>query len=88
MDTEIIGDVERLGQVTLLLARAIDIGDINRQDSTVMVRRSKTDQETAAAVLYLGPDTLDRIRAWQEAAGVSSRVSGHSLRIGSAQSLP
>ncbi len=94
------------------------------------VRRSKTDQEGSAAVLYLGRPTMERIAAWQSAAriaaaaesaeplfrrirrgghvqpqglspqavhhivkaratesGAAGRVSGHSLRVGSAVSM-
>ena len=90
------------------------------------IRRSKTDQEGAGTVQYLGPATLERVRVWTRAAGVSDgalfrrvrrggrvigeralspqavrtivkrrageagvegRVSGHSLRVGAAQSL-
>ena len=90
------------------------------------IRRSKTDQEGTGAVQYLGPATLERVRAWTQAAGiedgalfrrvrrggrvvgeralspqavrtivkrrageagVEGRVSGHSLRVGAAQSL-
>ena len=90
------------------------------------IRHSKTDPEGAGAVQYLGPATLERVRVWTQAAGVSDgalfrrvrrggrvvgeralsphavrtivkrraaevgvegRVSGHSLRVGAAQSL-
>ena len=103
-------------------AAALNVDDVG--ESTITVRRSKTDQEAAGALLYLGPSTTARITAWREAAGieegplfrrvgkggrvlgrltarsvrnivaararaagVSGRVSGHSLRVGSAQSL-
>ena len=38
---------------------ALDVADVDATDSTVTVRRSKTDQEAAGAVLFLGPATLD-----------------------------
>ena len=104
---------------------ALDVADVDTTDGTVTVRRSKTDQEATGAVLFLGPATVARIAAWQEAAdvqdgplfrrvckggkrvldrltarsvrnivtaraeaaGVAGRISGHSLRVGSAQSL-
>ena len=105
-------------------AAALDVADIDHTESTVTVRRSKTDQEGQGAVLYLGRPTLKRVRAWLDAAGIvdgplfrsltkgqhirgrlsprsvrqivtdrakaagiAGRVSGHSLRVGSAQSL-
>ena len=89
------------------------------------VRSSKTDQEGAGEILYLGESTLRRVTAWADAAGITAgplfvrvrkngligtkplspvsirriirdrckaagvegRVSGHSLRVGGAQSL-
>ena len=104
---------------------ALDVGDVNLADQTVLIRRSKTDQEGAGVVQYLGGPTVARVRAWIEAAaiaegplfrpilksgrvrnrrltqrsirriiinrargaGVKGRISGHSLRVGSAQSL-
>lgn len=90
----------------------------------LLVARSKTDQAGRGVSLYLGPSTLERVRAWQDAAGIADgplfrpmrrgdhvqegrmttrglnmvirkrakavgiqRASGHSFRVGSAQSL-
>ncbi len=90
----------------------------------VFVARSKTDQAGRGASLYLGASTLERVRTWQDAAGIADGplfrpmrrgghvqdgrmttrglnmvirkrakaigiegASGHSFRIGSAQSL-
>ena len=104
---------------------ALDIGDVNPAEQTVLVRRSKTDQEGEGAVQFLGEPTVARVRAWlagagltegplfrplfrsgrlregrltersirriiirrAREAGVEGRISGHSLRVGSAQSL-
>ncbi|MDE0005221.1 MAG: tyrosine-type recombinase/integrase [Rhodospirillaceae bacterium] len=104
---------------------ALDVRDVNTYERTVLVRRSKTDQEGEGVVQFLGGPTVARVRAWllgvsltegplfravhrsgrvQEgrltkrsirrivtrwgrAAGVEGRISGHSLRVGSAQSL-
>ena len=104
---------------------ALDVGDVNLTEQTVLIRRSKTDQEGAGVVQFIGEPTAGRVRAWLEAAsltegaifrglhrsgrllkgrltatnirriiirrardaGVKGRVSGHSLRVGSAQSL-
>ena len=89
------------------------------------MHRSKTDQEGAGAVLYLGAPTMQRVQAWLTRAGIGAgpvfrpvrkagsaigprltarsvsriiqrvaeplsitgRVSSHSFRVGSAQSL-
>ena len=104
---------------------ALDVGDVNLVEQTVLIRRSKTDQEGAGVVQFLGEPTVDRVRAWMEIAsltegalfrpvhrsgriragrltersirriiirrardaGAQGRVSGHSLRVGGAQSL-
>ena len=104
---------------------ALDVSDVNLAEQTVLIRRSKTDQEAVGVVQFLGEPTVVRVRAWLEAAsltegalfrpvhksgclrrgrltegsirriiirrardaGVKGRVSGHSLRVGSAQSL-
>ena len=104
---------------------ALDVQDVDMEEQTVLIRRSKTDQEGRGAVQFLGEPTVERIRAWLtgsgltrgalfralsragrlrcgrltdksirciiarwgRAAGVDGRVSGHSLRVGGAQSL-
>ena len=45
------------------------------------------DLEAEGAVQYIGEPTVARVRAWLDAAGIEGRVSGHSLRVGGAQSL-
>ena len=105
--------------------RALDVSDVNLAEQTVLIRHSKTDQESKGTVQFLGKPTTKRIQAWllnsglaegalfravnwtggvqgtrladrsiqviirqrAKAAGVKGRVSGHSLRVGSAQSL-
>lgn len=104
---------------------ALDVSDVHPEERTVLVRRSKTDQEGEGAVQFMGAPTVARVRAWllgaalaegplfravhrsgrvlagrltnrsirriiiQHArdAGVKGRISGHSLRVGGAQSL-
>ena len=55
------------------------------------IRHSKTDQEGEGMMLYLGIPTVKRLSEWLSAAdietGVEGRISGHSLRVGLAQSL-
>ncbi len=103
---------------------ALDVADVDLTEQTVLIRRSKTDQEGQGVVQFLGKSTAERVRAWLLSAGltdgalfravksgqaedgrltdrsirriitqraratrVGGRVSGHSLRVGSAQSL-
>ena len=115
---------------------ALEVSDLSFEpegDGRATVRRSKTDQEGVGVVLFLGPPTVLRIKAWMEAAGIDDgplfrrvyrgerntvgttplstvsvrtiiqrrcadsggapirglegSVSGHSLRVGGAQSL-
>ena len=104
---------------------ALDVADVDPAGQTVRIRRSKTDQEGAGAVQFIGQPTAVRVEAWllgaglsegplfrglfksgrlrggrlsettvrriiirrAREAGVAGRVSGHSLRVGGAQSL-
>ena len=110
---------------------ALDVEDlVIEQDGSgrLTIRHSKTDQEGAGSVQYVGPSTVHRVRAWLDAAGhstgplfrrvrrgghsgttrltrlnvrsirrivaeraaaagIEGRISGHSLRVGAAQSL-
>ena len=104
---------------------ALDVVDINLTEQTVLLRRSRMDQDDAGVVQFIGEPTVARIRAWLKTAalaegalfrplsksgrlregrftersirriiirrardaGVQGRISGHSLRVGSAQSL-
>lgn len=107
---------------------SIQIADVEQAEDgsgRLTIRSSKTDQEGAGQVLYLGESTIRRVTAWTGAAGITSgplfvrvrkngrigtkalsvvsirriirtrcqaagvdgRVSGHSLRVGGAQSL-
>ena len=109
-------------------AVALQVKDLQTETNgtgRLTVRSSKTDQEGAGAVLFVGAPTVSRIRAWTRAAAIESgplfrrvrrrdavgdapitaraarsiiqrraaaadlqgRFSGHSLRVGSAQSL-
>ncbi|MCJ2032133.1 tyrosine-type recombinase/integrase [Methylobacterium sp. J-043] len=51
------------------------IEDLHKGDDgsgTVLVRRSKADQEGEGAIKYLAPDTMAHIAAWLAAAGLES----------------
>ena len=52
---------------------AVDVEDLARREdgsATLLIRRSKTDQEGNGAVLYLGKSTMNRIDTWRSVAGV------------------
>ena len=54
-------------------ASAISVEDLARREdgsATLLIRRSKTDQDGHGAALYLGKATMDRIDAWRTAAEV------------------
>ena len=105
--------------------QAADVEQAEDGSGRLTIRSSKTDQEGAGQVLYLGASTMRRVTAWTTAAGITSgpvfvrvrkngrlgdkalsvvavrqiirtrckaagvegRLSGHSLRVGGAQSL-
>lgn len=52
---------------------ALEVADVRAAadgSGSVLIRRSKTDQEGAGMIRYLAPDTMQHVRAWREAAGV------------------
>ncbi|KMO17498.1 tyrosine-type recombinase/integrase [Methylobacterium indicum] len=54
---------------------SLEIGDLERGadgSGTVLVRRSKADQEGEGAIKYLAPDTMGHVAAWLTAAGLES----------------
>lgn len=68
-----------LGTAYDTLCRRSELAELRFQDledgpdgtGTILVRRSKTDQEGAGMIRLVGPDTLRDLRAWLEAAGVT-----------------
>jgi integrase len=54
---------------------SLEIGDLERGadgSGTVLVRRSKADQEGEGAIKYLAPDTMAHVEAWLTVAGLES----------------
>ena len=54
---------------------ALQVEDVEQTEDgsgRLTVRSSKTDQEGAGEVLYLGESTVRRITAWADAAGITS----------------
>ncbi|ACL62915.1 tyrosine-type recombinase/integrase [Methylobacterium nodulans] len=49
-----------------------DLERVEDGSGTILVRRTKTDQEGEGAVKYLAPDTVGHVSAWLEAAGLTS----------------
>ncbi|MDE0444173.1 MAG: tyrosine-type recombinase/integrase [Gammaproteobacteria bacterium] len=126
-------DAALIGVASHALLRVAEVSGLRAGDvwfepdgsARALVRRSKTDQRGEGAVLYVGEEAADRLRAWIGAAGIQAgplfralerdgrvsdrplgpdsvraaikrrakeagiegRVSGHSLRVGAAQSL-
>ena len=112
-------------RVSELVALQVDDLAFEPDGGRVTIRHSKTDQEGTGVVLYLGPPTVARVKAWLEAAKITcgplfrrlhrggnvggekelstasvrqiikrrctaigvKGVSGHSLRVGGAESL-
>lgn len=103
---------------------ALEVSDVSLAEQTLRIRHSKTDQEGEGSLQFLGRPTIERVRAWLQAsgltrgalfravqwdrlgdghlsprtirkiiadrataAGADGRISGHSLRVGGAQSL-
>ena len=50
---------------------ALDVSDVNLAGQTVLIRRSKTDQEGKGTVQFLGKPTTERIRAWLLNSGLT-----------------
>jgi len=53
---------------------ALDLEDIDFAEDgagTITIRRSKTDQEGEGSVRYLAHDTIEHLRRWLEAAGIT-----------------
>ncbi len=51
----------------------LEVSDVSFEpegDGRATVRRSKTDQEGVGVMLFLGPPTVERIKAWLEAARI------------------
>lgn len=63
----------------------IDVSDVSFADdgaATVLLRRSKVDQDGAGADLYLSPKTAAALRDWIESAGIAEGAVFRSLRKG------
>ena len=61
---------------------ALDIDDVDLEEQTVLIRRSKTDQEGAGAVQFLGEPTVARVRAWLLGASLTQGALFRSLYKG------
>ena len=62
----------RVSELAALECTDVD-ADPEDGSGRLTIRRSKTDQEGAGAVQYLGPATLERVRVWTRAAGGERR---------------
>ena len=50
---------------------ALDVQDVDLEEQTVSIRRSKTDQEDKDVVQFLGEPTTERIRSWLAGSGLT-----------------
>jgi integrase len=72
----------------LVALRVTDIETDAEGDATVLIARSKTDQEGVGMVRYIAPDTRRHLEAWISAAGIADgalfRSVGRGGRVGGA----
>ncbi|MYD95615.1 MAG: tyrosine-type recombinase/integrase, partial [Chloroflexi bacterium] len=64
---------------------ALQVSDVVEEmggDATLLVRRSKTDQEGTGEVAYLAPDTVGMVAEWLARAGIADGRLFRSLRLG------
>ena len=59
-----------------------DVVEEIRGDATLLVRRSKTDQESRGAMVYLAPDTVSMVGEWRNRAGIDDGRLFRSLPLG------
>jgi site-specific recombinase XerD len=59
----------RRSELVALLAEDLALADDG--SATVLVRRTKTDQEGQGAITFLAPDTVKHLASWLEAAGIT-----------------
>ena len=50
---------------------ALDVQDVDLEEQTVLIRRSKTDQEDKDVAQFLGEPTTERIRTWPAGSGLT-----------------
>jgi len=70
----------RRSELVALEVRDVDPG--GEDGGSVMVRRSKTDQEGEGQARYLAPSTVRRLDAWLSAAGVAEGPIFRAVRKG------
>lgn len=66
---------------------ALDAGDLEPDadgSASILIRRSKTDQAGEGMTRELAPDTLRRVRAWLDAAGITDGPLFRTVRHGRA----
>ena len=50
---------------------AFEVADLDAASNSILVRRSKTDQEGQGSIRFVGPDTLSFLQAWLFAAHIT-----------------
>lgn len=66
----------------LVALRVNDVIPAENETGLLRIRRSKTDQEGAGALLFLGSDTLQRVRRYCAAAGIRDGALFRGIRRG------
>ena len=72
----------RVGEVVAL--QVSDITPAKNGSGLIRIRKSKTDQEGVGAVLYLGPDTVQRVSRYCEEAKIHDGALFRNIRRGGA----
>ena len=74
----------RRGELTSL--QTVDLFEEVQGDGSLLVRRSKTDDEGRGEIVWVGPDTMRLLRTWLDRAGIADgmlfRSIGKGGRIG------
>jgi integrase len=70
----------RRSELVALALEDVDFGEDGT--ATVMIRRSKTDQEGVGSVRFIAADTVRALRAWITAAGICTGPLYRTLRNG------
>ena len=75
-----------LRRAELVSLQVADLLEELQGDGSLLVRRSKTDDEGRGEIVWVGPDTVRLVRAWLDGAGIGDgrlfRSVGKGGRIG------
>ena len=69
-----------LRRAELVVLEVSDLSELDEGGATLLVRRSKTDQNGSGATTYLTPNTLKLLREWLKRAGIQNGRIFRSIR--------